>query len=132
LYYYSATNADPEKILQVPLSNGSSWATSDVVSDDFTDIITGTKTDSTNNPNINSKNFPTVTAVNFTVEATESIQLNTGNSYSQAVRLSTPNGTRKNYYWYAPGIGLVRYVIGASTSSYPNGDIVGEIDSYGF
>ncbi len=132
LYYYSSISAAPEKILQLPLSNGISWATNDINSNDYTDIITGVQTDTINGSDVNAKTFPTTTALNFTVEATESLELDNGNIYSQAVRLSTPNGSRMNYYWYVQGIGLVRYVIGATASSYPNGDIVGEISNYGY
>ncbi len=131
LYYYDATNAQPEKLLQLTLNNGTSWATNNINSNGFTDIITGTLPDTTGNPYINAKDFPTISAVSFTVESTEALELNTGTYFSQTVRLSTPNGSRMNYYWYAQGIGLVSYVIGASTTSYPNGDIVGEIVNYG-
>ncbi len=132
LYYYSSVGADPEKILQLPLTSGTSWQTNDINSNDFTDIITNTDADTTGDPNINAKDFPTVSAVNFTVEQIEPIDLNSGSHYNNAVRISTPNGTRKNYYWYVEGIGLVRYVIGSSTTSYPEGDIVGELINYGY
>lgn len=132
LYYYPSKSAQPEKILQLPLSNGTTWQTNDINSNDYTDIITGHDGDSTDSPGTNSKDFPIATAVNFTVNGVESIQLATGNSYSQAVKISTPNGTRMNYYWYAPGVGLVRYVIGATDATYPDGDIVGEIVNYGY
>ena len=133
LYYYRKLTSTPEKILELPLTNGNTWASNDINSNDFTDIITGFNdkgSDTTGSGN--KKTFPTISAINFTVEQIEQLQLNTGHYYSSALRISTPNGTCMNYYWYVQGIGLVRYVIGASELSYPDGEIVGELIDYGF
>lgn len=130
LYYFRDKSSDPEKILELPFSNGYTWYSKDLTTDSLIDITTGTK-NSSDSTGINAKTFPTISNIEYTVDNIESLELNNGHYYSNAVRISTPNGTKYNYYWYVGGVGLVRYVIGATTTSYPNGDIVGEILDYG-
>jgi hypothetical protein len=146
LFYYKDVNSTPEKILQIPLNPGRSWyryygdqEIDDNGNDDFTDIITDdrnkyededtTVTDS----GFQKLSFPTTGYWEMTVEQVERLELSNSDFYSDAVRISNGgNAGKTNYYWYVPGVGLVRYVISASPDSYPNGDIVGELVHYGY
>ena len=129
LYYYDDINSVPEKVLDFPLVVGNSWTTNDINTNDYTDIITGSKDDG---GGANSKTFPTISAINFSVDQIEQLVLNSGDYYSNAVRVSSYTNGKYNYYWYVQGIGLVRYVIGATVSTYPNGEVVGELIEYGY
>jgi len=142
LYYYSSSHYPREKILELPMEQGHSWSrysqeqTDDDAYDDFTDIITENKyeeADDDTTINALGKIFPTIGSLDMTVEQIEQLELSSGSFYSNAVRISN-SGTagKKNYYWFVPGIGLVKYVIGATSESYPEGDIEGELITYGY
>ncbi len=96
----------------------------------FDDVITGSKDTVIVIPL--SKNLPIIGEVTMTVEEATALQLEEiDNSYSSAVRISVPSSsTKTNYYWFVQGVGLVKYVIGA-TDSYTNGEIVAELVNYG-
>ena len=56
-----------------------------------------------------------------------------GDYYTAAYRISTETaGVLTNYYWFVPGVGLVKYVTGATDDNPANGDVVGELMEYGF
>jgi hypothetical protein len=132
VYFYENAHSDPELILQLPLQPGSAWSRFG-----YTNIETGYGTTDTTTAVIdttqgrpNAKVFPTEGSDILTVDKVESVTLSDGNVYSSAVRVSNAaaNGTT-NYYWYVPGIGLTKYVLGA-TDAYPNGQTMGELVSY--
>ena len=113
IYYYRYTAYPREKILQLPLEPGNSWSRySDSENDTDTDGgFTGT----------------------MTVEQIERLELSSGEFYGRALRVSNAGAAgTTNYYWYVSGIGLVKYVIGATSNSYPEGKIVGELVLYGY
>ncbi|MEA1979851.1 MAG: hypothetical protein U9N54_02615 [candidate division Zixibacteria bacterium] len=134
VYYYDSKSSSGEKIIQLPLTLGSSWNRTETISDDlltnFDDVITGSKDTVIVIPL--SKNLPIIGEVTMTVEEATALQLEeVDNYYSSAVRVSVPSSsTKTNYYWFVQGVGLVKYVIGA-TDSYTNGDIVAELVNYG-
>lgn len=130
LYYLSYLGDSPDKLLEFPLSTGKSWD-SDSNGDIYIDIITGQK-DTTDSGGTFGKTFPTISSVEYTINQVDGVTLDHGVFYSNAVLVSTPNGNKTNYYWYVNGIGLVRYVVGATHVSFPSGDIVGELIQYGF
>ncbi len=152
LYYFENAGAEPEKVLEGPLQIGKTWerfAPSNPGSADTTtllNILTGNnnKGEDTlatgggiqtgfeqqdNDGTIAAKNFPTTGANYFFVAAVEGLTLSDGNSYANCIRVENRSGAYTNYYWYAPGIGLVRYVIGANHGVPSDGQIVGELAS---
>jgi hypothetical protein len=65
------------------------------------------------------------------VDKIENVTLNSGEMYSNAVRISNPGSSgRYNYYWYAQGVGLIKYVINSRNDDNPSGQIEGELVSY--
>ncbi len=143
LYYYSSLRSNPEKILELPLTPGNTWARysqsqNDTYDNDYNDIITDYRYDkfsdtTKDNGGTVSKTFPTTGANTMTVEGWEEITLSNGDFYSRAIRVSNKGAAgTTNYYWYVAGVGLVKYVIGASGEAYSHGDVVGELVLYGF
>ena len=132
-------------MLEAPLTVGRSWLRFTPVDvnqgqDNLLDILTGNdggkasdpsdgaKTDDANTGGlIATKSFPTIGANYFIISALEEIYLDNGNSYQNCIRVENQSNGFTNYYWYAPGVGLVRDVINATPESFPSGEIVGEI-----
>ena len=96
-------------------------------STEIEDILNGEDSD---NGGVVGKVFPTTGSNVRWVARVETITLNDGVVFSGAAKVvnQLSNGST-NQYWFAPGFGLVRYVIGA-TQSYPNGQQVGELVSF--
>jgi len=145
VYYYANVRTMPEKILSLPLSPGSTWDRFTPI--DVTDtgpVVTYTDGGSLyeklggNDTHFGTdmslqKTFPSVGANEVAVDAVEDIGLQSGVTYSGAIRLKIAGPVGKyNYYWFAPDVGLTRYVIGASEDNYTDGDVVGELINYGF
>lgn len=136
IFFFDGANAVPEKILGFPLVAGNSWERfSDSYSDnDFTDIITGIDDDSAIViDGVSYKTFPSTGANLMTVMGEEQLQLSNGDLLSGTFKVyneSTQPG-KKNYYWFAENIGLVKYIIGTTDGSYPRGDVVGELIDFG-
>jgi len=157
VYMYETDNGKPETILQTPLKVGHSWSRFDENSPEtdsqadtvsislgFLDnILKGEGTvrslndaDGSNYKGyydpLAAKVFPTQGRVQMRVQAVEDINLSSGDHYSYVLRLSNVQQSGlANYYWYAPGVGLVRYALGVSAASYPDGDVVGELLAFG-
>ena len=141
LTIYESSNSGGEKILDIPLTVGKSWSRFSSISagteDDFTIIITDNKltNDSgvTGDSGVATKTFPTDGSAVMTVDKYESILLSNGDYYSNTVRISNDgSGSTRNYYWFAPGVGLVKYVIGSLDENEPKGNIEAELISHGF
>ena len=141
LTIYESSNSGGEKILDIPLTVGKSWSRFSSISagteDDFTIIITDNKltNDSgvTGDSGVATKTFPTDGSAVMTVDKYESILLSNGDYYSNTVRISNDgSGSTRNYYWFAPGVGLVKYVIGSLDANEPTGNIQAELISHGF
>jgi len=145
LYYYDSPTATPEKILEMPLDPGNSWTRYSTIetalsdNDFYIDINVGFY-DQLGGDDIDSdeggllKVYPSEGGVSMTVAQTESLQLSTGNFFSHAVKVYNEGTTadKTNYYWFVANVGLVKYVIGATDQSYPNGDLVAELINYGY
>ncbi|MCH9024617.1 MAG: hypothetical protein IH931_04710 [candidate division Zixibacteria bacterium] len=141
LTIYESRNSAGEKILDIPLTVGKSWSRFSSIGagseDDFTIIITDNKltndTGSTGDSGVTNKSFPTDGSDEMVVDKFESIQLSNGDYYSNTVRISNGgSGSTRNYYWFAPGVGLVKYVIGSLDANDPTGNIEAELISHGF
>ena len=135
-----------EVILSLPLKPGSSWNRFTQTRQDTTSTETyydnfwknklgggepGTYDGGINDGKSYQKLFPTEGSNQMTVDAVEGVSLSSGTMYSGSIRLRNtgPDG-KSNYYWFAPGIGLVKYVIGAG-DDYTTGESVGTLVSYG-
>jgi hypothetical protein len=139
---YDNANSLPETILQTPLQAGQSWnrypeqTVVDTTVDTTTlatelggtDIITkGGDGGGGGGGNGTGKIVPTTGLNQARVDAIEEIVLSSGTHYTGALRVKTDNsGGTVNYYWFAPGYGLVRYVLGA-TPTLANGIQTGEL-----
>ena len=150
VYFYESTRASAERILALPLNPGASWdrfAAPDGVDSTSTetywegfwqDKLGGGSGDT--NPTGDedrtqlylNKSFPTAGSSEIVVEAIETISVG-GQSFSGAVRLKKAGSVGKvNYYWFAPGIGLVKYIIGADEGDFTEGETVGQLIHYGY
>lgn len=136
LYYYDDPGASPEKILELPLVPGANWirfGDNDNLTSNLSDSTADNKftTDDDDIGGSNAKNFPSAGYSKMVVEKVESLQLDNGSFYSGTIKIFSENSNGTiNLYWYAPGVGLVRYVINASSTNL-NGSEMGELKSFG-
>ena len=147
IFYRENITSMAEKIIELPMSVGRTWdryedsdvkITADVES--FEDIdIDGTKIFSENTVDTSIsvfstlKNLPIIGEATMTVEEAGTLSLTNGQSYTTAYRVSTVSaGILTNYYWFVPGVGLVKYVIGSLDDDPASGNVVGELLEYGY
>ncbi len=126
LYFLETQYADPEKILALPLETGNSWKryyNYNVTGYNYTDPGTGTQPGGGDNPfgykdttvtgdgGAAAKNYPSDGGNTFTVVGTESVSLGGAlGTYAGALKIKNVGwGGSTNYYWYVPGLGLVKY-----------------------
>jgi hypothetical protein len=145
LYYYDDHSLYPEKILQGPFEVGRSWLR-------FEDpVITGEGQDYPYTDNENAKDYgfdenndwyskydddydgdgaaktyPVEGSNACYITAIEGIDLNNGLSFKDCLRVTNYSNGLNNYYWYAPGRGLVKYQIGVGLSAADDGNVIGE------
>lgn len=157
VYHYDHTSSDPETILQAPLRVGHSWQRFGISSPEaevqedslgfslgeLSDLLKGDGTATTlgdynfegykpDDDRYAGKTFPTEGRLEMRIQNEEQLVLSNGRHYSYVLRLSNVQASGvANYYWYAPGVGLVRYALGATTYTYPNAPIVGELVEFG-
>lgn len=148
LFIYETAGSAAERVLSMPLIAGSSWSRFGAESND---LAGGDQSDTTGggikglldqgNGEDNgdkgggtgtdySKNFPTDGSGNLTVERIETVVLSDGSTYSGSLKIKNGGSTGVNYYWFAPGVGLVRYAIGASLDGNTSGATVGELQRF--
>jgi hypothetical protein len=137
VYQDTLSTTSAEHLLQAPLTAGSSWyrypelvdATQDTLSI-LTDINGGKMDTTVPGPGVR-KLLPVDGGNELTVEAVEELSTMYNRHFSGVVKISnTDRNGSINSYWFAPGVGLVKYVIGATTQN-PDGVTVGEIADYG-
>nr|MBN2277715.1 hypothetical protein [candidate division Zixibacteria bacterium] len=148
LYYIEDAADIPEKLLEAPFTVGRAWVRYDASQisleyniidsilnnndSKYDDNYNGLGGDDggeidDNNMNGATKSFPTLGANYFQISACEDIVLEQGVAIDECLRVENKNGRATNYYWYAPGTGLVKYVLGVNIDTYPDGEVVGEI-----
>lgn len=133
LLFYDSYNSDAEVVLELPLRIGASWARFDdqtgTDTDPYIDISAGGEDDG---GGTSAKVFPTDGGSSMVVEGYENLTLDNGYYYSEVLRVAnaTSNGLGKNYYWYSPGYGLIRYALGVTDATYPDGFVVGEVINF--
>jgi len=156
LYYYDNLYMRPEALLTKPFAIGKTWQrystskglldSNGVISlngDDYyikyddSSLLGGNdnpggyqnpynNTNPTGDNGRTYKNFPSSGNNLFEILDVEDVTLSNGISYSDCIRIGNENGEYKNYYWYAPNVGLVKYVIADDDNTYPNGKVEGQ------
>lgn len=126
LYYLETPFAEPEKILSLPFDIGHSWPryyNYNITGNSTGDLGTWIQPGGGDNPFGNndttggdndgaaSKNYPSEGGNTFTVIGTETVTLGGSlGSYAGALKIKNVGwGGSTNYYWYVPGLGLVKY-----------------------
>lgn len=138
LFYFERIGVAAERILALPLTIGATWDRTTSLSTGGDDVIIIDEQDA-GDPIVDTvdyggyiaKNFPSTGEGTMEVVATESVTLTTGESFSGSVKIVNRNtdGTY-NQYWYAPGIGLVKYILGSPSTISLSGTKSAEITSY--
>ena len=151
LYYFENYSEIPEKLLASPLEVGNMWlrfdaSQTELDDNNYIDIFTGIENDKNSNDifsgdfydnkdgdgegedgPIVKKCFPTTGSNYFVIAAIEDINFENGNLFENCLKIENSVGDAMNYYWYSPGIGLIKYAIGVDSENYPDGEIVGQI-----
>ncbi len=153
LYYYDNLYGRPETILSTPFEVGKTWARyssakgildSGTVIDinygyDYNKYSDGSSGDGSYGPGDYNpyggygyddgwsfKNFPSAGSNVYEIYTVEDISLGNGTSYRNCIKVISKNGDLEYDYWYAPGMGLVKYILAEDPNEYPDGKIVGE------
>lgn len=145
LFIFENGGSTAAKVLDLPLYAGRTWDRNDgseltgLTND--SDLGTGGEdtgggqTENGDNPSDpdGPQLFPsTVGQQTMTVQARETIYLPDGQAFSGTYRVQNENASGgKNYYWYAPGVGLVKYVINADPNDMTHGAEVGTLINFG-
>ncbi len=157
LYYFENATENPEKILEEPFEAGRYWyryslgeapdttATTDDPYDPFSDYGDkygsdeeegggggkdgdgqGSKEgqDDRSNP---AKSYPTSGSNYFALSAIEDVNLTNDNDYDDCIKVENTSNGKYNYYWYAKGVGLVKFALGVDEDNYPDGEVIGEL-----
>lgn len=129
VYFYESADASAERILALPLAVGESWSRFDDIDDGsggFIDIITNLDDNTDTDADANAKAYPTEGGDIMTVAGLEEVVLEDGTRYINAVKISNAGVApgKTNYYWFVTNVGLVKYVLGATDRSYPDGEVV--------
>ncbi len=139
--HYSGNGSTPHRILEAPLSYGHTWMVEVDVSDggiNYDSLSTNTNDkDSTDTIQIDNDgpllSYPALGSVYLSVAGFEALTLSNGTYYSSALKITSTNQYGdESYYWYVAGVGLVKYVLDATGTDYPEGREVGELVQYGF
>ncbi len=150
VYYFEQAGDMHEKLLEAPFKIGKTWLRfntsqvnnlgdssfywADDGNDDYWKYGGGNAgygdsddEEADDNDGSAAKSYPTVGANYFTLTNIENITLDNGNYFKDCLRIENNIAGRSNIYWYAPGTGLVKYVLGKDNITYPEGEIMGEI-----
>ena len=148
IFHYENSGDIPEKLLEAPFEIGNVWRRYTAPDDYYDDDGLATEDDGTGkdddnggvgegNDDViggkygdgNAKSYPSLGSNYFIVSALEDIKLDNGNSYDDCIKIENSTSTSTNCYWYAPGVGLVKYIQNINDETFPDGEVVGEIIS---
>jgi hypothetical protein len=139
LFFYENTRTSPEQILSLPLQTGETWPrygesiygdidNTDTVWSDWGNYLDDKYGNDAGDNGAVSKSYPTQGGIDMTVVGTEAVDVGGSLTFSHAVRVTNSGSiNRENHYWYVQGIGLVKYVIGASEGDPHSGEVVAEL-----
>jgi hypothetical protein len=138
LLFYESKKSQPQVVLSEPLTVGSSWSRfvsddTDGQLDDTTTVDIQDKGETDNSGGgVLQVSYPVEGSEMLTVDKIETVELSRIGIFSKVIRISndTQNGA-KNYYWYAANVGMIKYVLGATSSDDPRGNIEAELVYYG-
>lgn len=141
--HYAGISEPAQRILELPLEPGHTWAVEVSSGDDYNyyydSLDTNDDDDKDAADTIIDDNdgplfsYPALGSIYLTVERFEALTLDNGTHYSSALKISsTDRSGSTSYYWYVAGVGLVKYVTDATGSAFPEGRVVGELETYGF
>jgi hypothetical protein len=145
LFIFENGGSAPAKVLDLPLYSGRSWDRSDEteltgLSEEPEDESGGddpeggqTEDGGGSDNQLGPQLFPSsVGQQTMTVQGRETVYLPDGQAFSGTYRVRNENiSGGKNYYWYAPGVGLVKYVINADPNDINQGAEVGVLTGFG-
>ncbi|MEE8576958.1 MAG: hypothetical protein V3T31_06855 [candidate division Zixibacteria bacterium] len=84
--------------------------------------------DPNSSPTVSSRGFPTSGNATMTVLSGGTVTLDNGSRYNGVLWITNQSyDGKRNYYWYAQGVGMVKYVLGANSGDPYHGDEVGEL-----
>lgn len=147
VFHFAGKSSSAEKMLELPFTLGASWDKDDFNWEELTDSVqvnndnldktdqdsTSVEDDGLTDVDPQLVTFPISGSITMTVAGFENLELDNGQFFSRALKImSTGQSGKMNYYWYAPGVGLVKYVIGAYVGGSLEGETVGQLVSYGF
>lgn len=155
LYYLETQYSSPEKILSLPLTPGAHWpryynynvtgmyndgigTAYDSSNSGFTQPLGDTtssgsadSSNTNNNGGVAAKNYPSEGANTFTVVGVESVDLGALGTFSDAVKISNIGyGGTTNFYWFAPNVGLVKYLLGTNADGTATPQVAGLLVSH--
>ncbi|MCK4460207.1 MAG: hypothetical protein KAW46_00295 [candidate division Zixibacteria bacterium] len=141
--HYAGLSESPRRILELPLELGHTWAVEVNSGDDYYGYYDSLSTNNDDDKDADDIiitdndgplfSYPALGSIYLTVEGFEGLTLDNGTYYSSALKISsTDRSGSTSYYWYVAGVGLVKYVTDATGSDFPEGQVVGELVTYGF
>ncbi|MBN2226572.1 MAG: hypothetical protein JW763_04345 [candidate division Zixibacteria bacterium] len=149
LYYFELGDSQAERILEAPFIQGRSWERYDVDITAEDEEETYTYALDSNLTGYNGKEqvddpqddyieynesapaltTPVTGSNELKIRAVEeALETESGLEFDDCLRVENLDGGYVNRYWYAAGVGLVRYALRIS-EKYPEGEIVGEVTS---
>ncbi len=141
--YYAGISESPQRILELPLQLGHTWAVEVNSGDDYNNNYDSLATDNDDDKDPGDTiitdndgplfSYPALGSIYLIVEGFEGLTLDNGTYYSSALKISsTDRSGSTSYYWYVTGVGLVKYVLDATGADFSEGRVVGELETYGF
>ena len=142
--HYSGVTDSPRRILELPLELGHTWTAE--VSDDggypdnYDSLATNTDPGDKNDADYDDFDgdgplfsYPALGSMYLTIAGFEGLQMSNGTYYSSALKVTSVNQYGdESQFWYVAGVGLVKYVLDATGTDFPEGREVGELVQYGF
>lgn len=140
LYFFETSSSQPERILSLPLLPGRSWNRNDLTGLDRFDDGSGTDTLTDiigDGGGGGLGESPTIIASTgddaMRVQTIEIVELETGDRFGGVIRVVNTDAVgRDNMYWFAPGIGMIKYALSVSDGDLATASVTAEMIQYGF